>query len=76
MAGDQNKAIFVFTALALVFLPLSFSASYFGMNLKGLTDMDRTVTDIWKVCETVSFCIILQVILLAFRYRIATRLSP
>jgi Mg2+ and Co2+ transporter CorA len=76
MADNQNKAVFVFTAVALVFLPLSFFTSYFGMNLKGLTDTDRTEADFWKVCGTVSFCIILLVILWAFRYRIVKKLSP
>ncbi|KAL1837287.1 hypothetical protein VTJ49DRAFT_4053 [Mycothermus thermophilus] len=76
MADNQNKAIFVFTAVTIVFLPLSFFTSYFGMNLRGVADTDLTQEYFWKVCGTVSFCIILVVVLWAFRYRIIKRLAP
>ena len=76
MADNQNKAIFVFTAVTIVFLPLSFFTSYFGMNLKGIMDTDRTEAGFWRMCGTISFCIVLLVVLWSFRYRIVKRLSP
>jgi Mg2+ and Co2+ transporter CorA len=70
MADTQNKAIFVFTAFTIVFLLLSFFTSYFGMNLQGVVNTNRTEADFWKLCGSVSFGIILVVSLAAFRHRI------
>lgn len=42
-ADGQNKAVFVFTAVTIVFHPLSFFTSYFGgMNLDGIVNTPRT----------------------------------
>src|SRR6266516_2224505 len=41
IADSQNKAILIFTGVTVIFLPLSFCASYFGMNLKGVVDVER-----------------------------------
>ena len=70
IADTQHKAIFVFTGFTIVFLPLSFFTSYFGMNLKGIINTDRTEEYYWKVCGSVAFGIVLLVCLYAFRYRI------
>lgn len=74
IADTQHKAIFVFTGFTIVFLPLSFFTSYFGMNLKGIIDTDRTETYYWRVCGSVAFGIVLLVCLYAFRYRIRQKL--
>ncbi len=76
MADNQNKAVFIFTAVTIVFLPLSFFTSYFGMNLAGVRDSDYTEAYFWKVCGSVSFCIVLVVVLWVFRYRIMGRMAP
>jgi Mg2+ and Co2+ transporter CorA len=60
----------VFTGFTIVFLPLSFSTSYFGMNLKGIVDTDKTEEYYWKVCGSVAFSVVLLVCLYAFRFRI------
>ena len=70
IADTQNKAIFVFTGFTIVFLPLSFFTSYFGMNLKGIIDTERTEQYYWKACGSVAFGIVLLVCLYAFRWRI------
>jgi Mg2+ and Co2+ transporter CorA len=70
MADNQNKAIFVFTGVTIVFLPLSFFTSYYGMNLKGILNSSRTEADFWKICGSSAFVIILIVCLYAFRYHI------
>ncbi|EAT88315.2 hypothetical protein SNOG_04555 [Parastagonospora nodorum SN15] len=59
IADTQHKAIFVFTGFTIVFLPLSFFTSYFGMNLKGIIDTDKTQEYYWKVCGSVAFGIVL-----------------
>ncbi|KAI0569514.1 CorA Mg2+ and Co2+ transporter [Pyrenophora tritici-repentis] len=73
IADTQNKAIFVLTGFTIVFLPLSFFTSYFGMNLKGIIDTDRTEEYYWKVYGSVAFGIVLLVCLYAFRWRIWQR---
>ncbi|KAJ9604419.1 hypothetical protein H2200_011255 [Cladophialophora chaetospira] len=75
IADSKQKAIFVFTAVTIVFLPLSFFTSYFGMNLRGIVDTSYSETYFWKVGGSVSIAIILIVCLLAFRNRIRNRMS-
>ncbi|KAB5566742.1 hypothetical protein GE09DRAFT_745718 [Coniochaeta sp. 2T2.1] len=75
MADTQNKAIFVFTAVTIVFLPLSFFTSYFGMNLEGIQGSHRTERDFWRVCGSVSFTLLLFTVLYAFRHRIYRRIA-
>jgi Mg2+ and Co2+ transporter CorA len=70
MADNQNKAIFVFTGVTIVFLPLSFFTSYYGMNLEGILNSTRTEAYFWKICGSSAFVIILIVCLYAFRYHI------
>ncbi|EDU50803.1 predicted protein [Pyrenophora tritici-repentis Pt-1C-BFP] len=66
IADTQNKAIFVLTGFTIVFLPLSFFTSYFGMNLKGIIDTDRTEEYYWKVYGSVAFGIVLLFVVLDF----------
>jgi Mg2+ and Co2+ transporter CorA len=72
VADIQNKAILVFTGVTIVFLPLSFFTSYYGMNLKGIIDTTKTVSYFWRVCGSVAFVIIVLAILGAFRHRLQT----
>ncbi|KAG8525725.1 uncharacterized protein KY384_000485 [Bacidia gigantensis] len=37
----QDRAIFIFTLVTIVFLPLSFVSSYFGMNVIGINDNSK-----------------------------------
>ncbi|KAH7408231.1 hypothetical protein DE146DRAFT_645631 [Phaeosphaeria sp. MPI-PUGE-AT-0046c] len=74
VADNQNKAILVFTGVTVVFLPLSFFTSYFGMNLDGLANTTRTEKYFWKVCGTTGFVIVLALVLYVQRIRIARRL--
>ncbi|KAI3317618.1 hypothetical protein HD806DRAFT_514603 [Xylariaceae sp. AK1471] len=70
IADNKNKAIFVFTGVTIIFLPLSFFTSYFGMNLKGITGTDKTESCFWEVCGPISFVIILAFGTFALRYRV------
>lgn len=47
LADDHGRAIFVFTLITIVFLPLSFVASFFGMNLARISGSDSTVSHFW-----------------------------
>ncbi|KAF2744715.1 hypothetical protein M011DRAFT_164948 [Sporormia fimetaria CBS 119925] len=46
---DHGKAILVFTIVTIVFLPLSFVSSFFGMNFSDIRDMAATQEQFWKV---------------------------
>jgi hypothetical protein len=46
---DHGKAIMVFTIVTVIFLPLSFVTSYFGMNTSDIRDMDQRQSLFWSV---------------------------
>ena len=73
MADTQDKATIIFTGVTVIFLPLSFFTSYYGMNLEGISDSSRDEHYFWKVCGTISLIIILFVTLGAFSHRPLTR---
>ena len=70
----ENKAIFVFTGVTIIFLPLSFFASYFGMDVEGITN-GKSEEYFWKVCGLIAFVIIVLSLLLAFRRQILVRFA-
>ena len=70
VSDSQNKAIMVFTGVTIVFLPLSFFTSYFGMNLSDLVGTGWTQRHFWKVCGSIAFLIVLFVTLGAFRHNL------
>ncbi|KAI9794126.1 MAG: hypothetical protein M1833_000438 [Piccolia ochrophora] len=67
VADSQNKAILVFTGVTIVFLPLSFFTSYFGMNLKGISDTSKTESYFWAICGGIAFVLIMGTLGFAFR---------
>lgn len=70
VSDAQNKAILVFTGVTIVFLPLSFFTSYYGMNLHGIVDTDKGQGYFWKICGSIGFAIVVLVTLGAFRHRL------
>ncbi|KAF2706021.1 hypothetical protein K504DRAFT_460110 [Pleomassaria siparia CBS 279.74] len=46
---DHGKAIFVFTVVTVIFMPLSFVTSYLGMNTSDIRNMDNTQSLFWIV---------------------------
>ena len=64
----------MFTIVTVIFLPLSFFTSYYGMNLTGIVNTTRTETYFWKVCGSLAFIIVLFTALGAFRHRLRTLL--
>ena len=49
MHDDNGRTIFIFTFITILFLPLSFVAGFFGMNLQGIGDTTHTASLFWKV---------------------------
>jgi hypothetical protein len=61
---DHGKAIMVFTVVTVVFLPLSFVTSYFGMNTADIRNMNQKQSLFWSVAipltlVTVGSCVVL-----------------
>ena len=56
---DNSKAIFIFTMVTVLFLPLSFVAGFFGMNLKGINGSERDYWHFWKISLPMTAGIIL-----------------
>ncbi|EUC43601.1 hypothetical protein COCMIDRAFT_27933 [Bipolaris oryzae ATCC 44560] len=46
---DHGKAIMAFTVVTVIFLPLSFATSYFGMNTVDIRDMNQKQAIFWIV---------------------------
>lgn len=46
---DHGKAILVFTIVTVIFLPLSFVTSFFGMNTTDIRDMGSSSTLFWAI---------------------------
>lgn len=46
---NHGKAIFVFTIVTVIFLPLSFVTSFLGMNTTDIRDTDNTQILFWVV---------------------------
>lgn len=69
-AESNNKAILVFTIVTIVFLPLSFFTSYFGMNLQGIANTDKTQRDFWAICGSITVFIVGLTIVFGFSERI------
>jgi hypothetical protein len=53
-----------------IFLPLSFFTSYFGMNLKGVRETDRSESYFWAVCGSIGLFILFFILPIAFRHEI------
>lgn len=70
LAESNNRAILVFTIVTIVFLPLSFFTSYFGMNLQGIVDTNRTERYFWTVCGTITIFIVGTTIVFGFKERL------
>lgn len=63
---DHGKAILVFTIVTLIFLPLSFISSFFGMNFADIRNMERTQGLFWIVAGSLTVGTVLFSVFLAF----------
>lgn len=66
----NNKAILVFTIVTIIFLPLSFFTSYFGMNLPDIAHTGTKQATFWAVCGSVTVAIVSVTVLFGFKTRI------
>ena len=70
MAEHHSQAILGFTIVTVIVLPLSFFTAYFGMNLKGVGDTDKSERYFWIVCGSTTASIVILTMLLGLRRRL------
>ncbi|KAI4090289.1 MAG: hypothetical protein LQ344_004837 [Seirophora lacunosa] len=70
MAESNNKAILVFTVVTIVFLPLSFFTSYFGMNIENTSAVLSGQGYFWGVCGSITLVIVTFTLLYGFKDRL------
>ena len=59
LQDDNGRAIFIFTFITILFLPLSFVAGFFGMNLQGINGTSYGASLFWKIAVPVTGAIML-----------------
>lgn len=59
LQDDNSKAIFIFTMVTVLFLPLSFVAGFFGMNVGGISGTNSTVLHFWAIALPLTFGLII-----------------
>jgi len=63
---DHGKAILVFTVITIIFLPLNFVSSFFGMNVSDIRTMVQTQSLFWEVSICVTALVVATSIFFAF----------
>lgn len=63
---DHGKAILVFTIVTIIFLPLSFVSSFFGMNTSDIRDMQTSQWVFWVVAVALTVTVVAFAMFLAF----------
>ncbi|KAG9191011.1 hypothetical protein G6011_09099 [Alternaria panax] len=63
---DHGKAIMVFTVVTVIFLPLSFVTSYFGMNTADIRDMNQEQSLFWSVAIPLTFVTVGSCLLIGY----------
>ena len=64
---DNSKAIFVFTIVTVLFLPMSFVASFFGMNVIGLSATTTPIKHFWVIALPLTFGIVIPCTIVALK---------
>ncbi|KAL9578827.1 MAG: hypothetical protein Q9203_006951, partial [Teloschistes exilis] len=75
IAESNNQAILVFTVVTIVFLPLSFFSSYFGMNFTNTSAILKDQGYFWGVCGTVTLVIVAFTLIYGFKRQIEPLLT-
>lgn len=70
LASSQNLSVMIFTIFTVIFLPLSFFTSLFGMNVVEWDEQLPTMAFIGEVSLPISFFLILATLVAAFSSRV------
>jgi hypothetical protein len=60
----QSRSVFIFTAITIIFLPLSFFTSYFGMNLTDIAQTVHTSRYFWVTAGPVSGITVIAILII------------
>ncbi|MCJ1421829.1 hypothetical protein MMC32_008196 [Xylographa parallela] len=68
VAADQSRSVMIFTIFTIIFLPLSFFASVFGMNVSEWSGVDSNISSYhaFLYMGTISLAVIIVALLVAF----------
>ncbi len=61
--------------MTIVFLPLSFFTSYYGMNLEGISDTAKDENWFWQTFGPISFLLIFATAIFAYRKDLTEQLN-
>lgn len=64
---DNSKAIFVFTMVTILFLPMTFVAGFFGMNVIGISASTTTLRHFWTISLSLTFGIVVPCTVIALK---------
>lgn len=67
---DHGKAILVFTIVTLVFLPLSFVASFLGMNTADIRNQTANQTLYWIIALPVTAGVVIIALVIGYKYEV------
>ena len=67
LQDDNSKAIFIFTMVTILFLPLSFVAGFFGMNVVGISGTTKGVRHFWEIAAPLTVGIVVLCIVVAIK---------
>lgn len=67
LQDDNGRAIFIFTLVTVLFLPLSFVAGFFGMNVIGISGTSSTTWHFWEIALPLTGGIVALCVAVIFR---------
>lgn len=67
---DHGKAILVFTIVTLVFLPLSFVASFLGMNTVDIRNQTANQALYWMIALPVTAGVVVIALVIGYKYEV------
>lgn len=73
---DNSKAIFVFTTVTVIFLPLNFVSSVLGMNVSDIRTTKRGSDLFWEIAVPVTIAVFMLCLLLVkirFKFKLRRR---
>lgn len=74
----NSKAIFIFTTITVIFLPLTFISGFFSMNLTDLKDPHHSSGHFWAIAVPVTIAVFVACLIMVrmrFRFRIRRRIG-
>ncbi|MCJ1275983.1 hypothetical protein MMC21_003788 [Puttea exsequens] len=68
ISENQNRAMYIFATVTVIFLPLGTLTSYWGMNVVDIRNSNWSQGHFWKICGAFALAVVLVVALWAFKH--------